>query len=97
MRCRPDLLKAYVQRFHTSIRPVTGTLADLKTFATHFNASFAKEGLGEVGLYTMAHSPQYFVINPEARWQVLYSPPLVKGRLAIDLKSLSRPKRFGIF
>lgn len=96
-RDTPELFKSYVHKFHTAIRPMTGSLPELKNFAGHFNASFAKEGLGEVGLYSMAHSPQYFVINPEGRWQVLYSPPLVKGRLATDLKSLSRPKRFGIF
>jgi protein SCO1 len=93
----PEILKAYVQRFHTAIRPVTGTLDDLKQFASLLRASFAKEGQGEVGLYTMAHSPQYFVINPEGNWQVIYTPPLAKGRLSEDLKSLSRPKRFGIF
>ena len=92
-----EVLKTYVQTFHTAIRPIIGTLPEIKTFASYFNASFAKEGRGEVGLYSMAHSPQYFVINPEGRWQVLYSPPMVRGRLAMDLKSLSRPKRFGIF
>ncbi len=93
----PEVLKAYVQKFHTAIRPVTGDLKEIKNFANQIHASFAKEGQGEVGLYTMAHSPQYFVINPEGKWQVLYTPPLVKGRLATDLKALSRPKRFGIF
>lgn len=94
---KPEILKAYVQNFHTAILPVTGELQEIKNFANQIHASFAKEGLGQVGLYTMAHSPQYFVINPEGRWQVLYSPPLAKGRLATDLKNLSRPKRFGIF
>jgi protein SCO1/2 len=93
----PELLKTYVQNFHTAIRPVTGSLADLKQFAGMLSASFAKEGQGEVGLYTMAHSPQYFVINPAGQWQILYSPPLVKGRIAADLRALSRPKRFGVF
>lgn len=96
-RDTPEVLKNYVQAFHTAIRPVTGTLDELKNFASNLKASFAKEGLGDVGLYTMAHSPQYFVINPEGNWQVLYTPPLAKGRLAEDLKAMSRPKRFGIF
>lgn len=93
----PELLKTFVQNYHTSIRPVTGTLEDLKKFAHMVHASFAKEGQGEVGLYTMAHSPQYFVINPDGKWQVIYTPPLVKGKLASDLRSLSVPKRFGLF
>lgn len=96
-RDTPEIFKKYVQGFHTAIRPVTGSLDEIKHFAGLVKATFAKEGLGEVGLYTMAHSPQYFVINPEGKWQVLYNPPLAKGRLAEDLKSLSRPKRFGIF
>jgi protein SCO1/2 len=96
-RDTPEVLKKYVQAFHTAIRPVTGNLDDIKHFAGLINATFAKEGQGEVGLYTMAHSPQYFVINPEGEWQAVYTPPLAKGRLAQDLKSLSRHKRFGIF
>jgi protein SCO1/2 len=96
-RDTPEVLKNYVQAFHTAIRPVTGSLDDIKHFAGLVHATFAKEGQGEVGLYTMAHNPQYYVINPEGKWQVIYTPPLAKGRLAQDLKSLSRPKRFGIF
>lgn len=81
-------LGTFTARFHPDIRAVTGGLPELTNFAKIFHAYFKKEGLTEDGLYSLAHSPQYFVINPEGRWRVLYTPPLTKGALALDLQNL---------
>lgn len=84
----PAKLGAFVANFHPGIKAATGTEAELKKFAAIFSAYFKKEDEIEPGLYQMAHSPQYFLIDPEGRWQVLYTPPMAKGALAVDLSKL---------
>ncbi len=88
----PEQLGAYINTFHPAIKGVTGSVADVTAFASNFFAYFKKEGIAKDGIYGMAHSPQYFLINPEGQWHVLYTPPMPRGALAIDLKNLAAHK-----
>ncbi len=89
----PAALGSFTGNFHPDIKAVTGDEAALNAFAGIFHAYFKKEGKTKDGLYGLAHSPQYFVINPEGKWQVLYTPPMAKGALAIDLQKLQGASR----
>ncbi len=84
-----ERLREFVGNFHPEIVALRGTLPELQNVAKIFHAYFKKEDSTPDGLYNLAHSPQYFLINPEGHWQVLYTPPLAKGTLAIDLKKLN--------
>lgn len=81
-------LGAFTANFHPEIKAVTGSIPELEKFAKIFHAYFKKEGQTKDGLYNLAHSPQYFVINPKGEWRVLYTPPMAKGALALDLQKL---------
>ena len=81
-------LQSFVKNFHPEIIGLTGDMAELNRLVEIFHAYFKKENPSADGLYSLAHSPQYYLINPQGRWQVLYTPPLAKGTLASDLKKL---------
>ncbi|MFY7929856.1 MAG: SCO family protein [Oligoflexus sp.] len=87
-RDTPERLESFVKSFHPEVIAVTGELTELNNLAAIFKAYFKKEAPMAEGLYNLAHSPQYFLINPEGQWQVLYTPPMGKGTLAIDLGQL---------
>ena len=40
-----------------------------------------------------AHSPQYFLINPEGQWATVYTPPLAKGQVMEDLVKIIERER----
>jgi len=87
----PALLKAYVEGFHSDIRAVTGTQVELHKIASEMKTTFSKEdeNAGDPDLYTMAHSPKYFLIDTEGRLAGVYTPPLAPGVLANDLNLLT--------
>ncbi len=82
-------LASYAQGFHPDIIALRGSIPELQKVAKIFHAYFRKEDPTPEGLYNLAHSPQYFLINPEGKWQILYTPPLNKGVLALDLTNLN--------
>ncbi len=84
------LLTEYTQKFHPDIIGLTGSQEEIEKFASIFHAYFKKENPQADGLYSMAHSPQYFLVNPQGQWQVLYTPPLSKGAIALDLTKLKK-------
>lgn len=82
----PEKLAAYVHSFDPRIQAVTGGLNELKAFTKQFGAHFAYEGEGDQ--YQVAHSPQFFLISPEGHWTALYTPPVGRGKVAMDLAKL---------
>lgn len=85
------ILKQYVEAFHKDIHAATGTEAEIHKIATAMKTTFNKidENAGDPDLYMMAHSPRYFLIDPEARLAAVYNPPLDPGVLSADLNKLA--------
>ena len=77
------VLKKYLEYFHPSIVGLTGEISEVKKLTDMFSVHFQKQGEGDS--YSMAHSPQYFLVNPDGEWTAMYSPPLSRGKIAIDL------------
>lgn len=86
-RDTPDVLKDYLKNFHPQIVGLTGSLSQIEVFAKMFSVHFQKEGGGKE--YTMAHSPQFFLIDPQGNWTAMYTPPFKRGNLAMDLSRIS--------
>lgn len=88
----PSMLKKYVGAFDPSIVPVTGPIENLKQFAAIFFTHFQKtkpSGAAE-DLVALTHNPNFFVIDPEANWQLMYAPPMPEGTLAADLSHIEK-------
>ena len=87
---KPEILKTYVEGFHPDVKSATGDDRELHRLADAMKTTFHKEdkSAGDPDLYTMAHSPRYFLINPQGRLQAVYNPPIASGALAGDLNKL---------
>lgn len=95
-----EVLKTYVEGFHTSIKSATGEDRQLHRLADAMKTTFHKEeeSAGDPDLYMMAHSPRYYLINPEAELQAVYNPPIDSGVLAGDLNRLAeKSAKKGVF
>lgn len=98
-RDTPELLKKYVEAFSPDVLSAVGEEKEIHKLADAMKTTFHKEeeSAGDPNLYMMAHSPRYFLINPEAKLQAVYNPPLESGALANDLNRLAEAKKAGLF
>ncbi|SMF78846.1 SCO family protein [Pseudobacteriovorax antillogorgiicola] len=82
-----ERLKSYLEYFHPAIIGLTGSQEQIKSFAGMFSVHFQKQGGGEN--YNMAHSPQFFLVDPQGNWTAMYNPPLSRGKIAVDLTRIA--------
>ena len=87
-RDTPEKLKSYLSYFHPEIIGLTGSISQTEAFANTFKVYFQKLNSSEN--YNMAHSPQFFLIDPLGSWTAMYTPPLSRGVLAMDLSRIVR-------
>lgn len=81
-------LQKYVRTFHPAIRAVTGETEELKRFVKMFGAYFDYPQGKSGEYYEVAHTPYLFLISPKGQWQALYTQPLGRGKVAMDLTRL---------
>ena len=91
-RDTPEVLRDYSAYFHPDIIALTGKLPELKNLASNLSVHFQKQGSGDK--YTMAHSPQFFLIDPQGKWTAMYTPPLARGKIAMDLSRVVSSRIF---
>jgi len=73
-RDTPEVMKEYLTQFSDDFIGLTAPPADVKPLARQFSAAFYKRGTGTGAEYTVAHSPQVFVVDPSGRLRAeLYS------------------------
>lgn len=89
-RDSPRRLKEYKNYFHKDIVAITGSEAELRKFAKPFGVYFEKEEPTKENDYAVSHSPQFFLISPEAELYAMYSPPLGRGKIAMDMSRLAQ-------
>lgn len=77
-RDTPAVMKAYLAQFSSDFIGLTAPPAEVKPLAAQFSAAFFKRATGAGhGDYTMAHSPQVFVVDPRGRLRAeMYSASL---------------------
>lgn len=68
-----EKLAQYVPFFQNDFIGLTGDIKDISTLATQLGAVFYQEGEGEY--YTVAHSDNYAIINPQGQLIGLLRPP----------------------
>ena len=72
----PDLLKSYVTYYHPDFLGVTAPLENLILFTHSLGILFAYNSQGKTdGSYTVDHSAQIILFDPEGNWRGVFSPP----------------------
>ena len=86
-----ERLQTYVAGFDPRILSAVGPEPELQRLVSYVKTTFSKEdvNVGDPNLYKMAHSPRYFLIDPQAKLIAVYNPPLEAGVLAKDLNALT--------
>lgn len=87
-RDSPAKMKSYLSNYHKSIIGVSGDTTELKKLTKAFHVHFQKSG-GTEDDYSMAHNPQFFLINPQGEWIAMYTPPFKRGNIAMDLSRVT--------
>jgi len=89
-RDTPESLAKYVTAFDPRFLGLRGDLAATKKVAAEFKIHFEKAKAGES--YTVNHSVQSYVIDPQGRLRLLVRHDRITSDLAQDLKTLLREK-----
>lgn len=81
-----EQLSQYVPYFNEEFVGLTGDIAQITTLATQLSAVFYQEGTGEG--YTVAHSDNYAIIDPNGHFIALVRPPHKPSHISESLKAL---------
>jgi protein SCO1/2 len=85
-RDTPARAAAYAAYYSPGFRGATGELAQLEALAGALGAPFARVPQGDG--YTVDHSAAVFVLDADARFAAVMTPPLVAKHMAEDLGRL---------
>ena len=88
-RDTPAVLKPYVAHFSPGFRALTGEFLDVHRFATQLNIPFRKSVEAD-GNYTIDHSANLALINPQGHFAGFLMPPFDKERVLQVLQVLGR-------
>jgi protein SCO1/2 len=92
--------RPFAQIIFVSIDPTSDTPEKAMAYAKGFDEQFiglVPENLDQLQAFfgltiqrepEMAHSGDYFIINPKGQWSALYRPPVAPGLLSKDLRNL---------
>jgi protein SCO1/2 len=85
-RDTPEQLSQYVPYFNPAFIGVTGDLEQLTALGSQMSAVFYKEGDGEA--YTVAHSDNFAILNPDGEFVALMRPPHKPSHLITVMQTL---------
>jgi protein SCO1 len=88
-RDTPAVLKPYIAHFSPEFRALTGEFLDVHRFATQLNIPFRKSVEAD-GNYTIDHSANLALINPQGHFAGFLMPPFDKERVLQVLDVLGR-------
>jgi protein SCO1 len=78
-RDTPEVMKAYVESFSPDFIGLTAAPAEVKPLAKQFSAMFFMGGHDAAGHYTVAHTPQVFVLDPDGQLRAEFYSPSVEA------------------
>jgi protein SCO1 len=84
-RDTPERVAAYVRFFSPAFTGITGTPADVKSFAEALHVPYAITPLPD-GSYTVDHSSALFLVSPAAELRAIFSAPHDATALAEDYR-----------
>ena len=85
-RDKPDVLKSYVTAFNPRFLGLYGDEDATRRAAKEFKVYFEKRKEGDD--YTMDHSGQRYVLDPQGRLRLLVRPDRIPSDLAADLETI---------
>ncbi|HEX2649151.1 MAG TPA: SCO family protein [Burkholderiales bacterium] len=87
-RDTPQVLAQYVPAFDPSFVGLYGDAQATQRAAKEFRIFYAKNASSTAGAYTVDHSAQVFVFDPQGRLRLLARPERISQDLADDLRTL---------
>ena len=87
-RDTPEVLKQYVPAFDPRFLGLYGDLPATQRAAKEFKVFYELQPAKAPGAYTVDHSAQSFVIDPQGRLRLFVRPDRIAADLAADLKTL---------
>jgi protein SCO1/2 len=87
-RDTPGILAKYVTAFHPDFLGLYGDAAATQRTAKEFKIFYEKRAGGAPGAYTIDHSGQSYVLDPQGRMRLVIRHDRIAQDLADDLKSL---------
>jgi protein SCO1/2 len=87
-RDTPGILAKYVTAFHPDFLGLYGDAAATQRTAKEFKIFYEKRAGGAPGAYTIDHSGQSYVLDPQGRLRLVIRHDRIAQDLADDLKSL---------
>lgn len=83
-----EKLNPYIEYFSEDFKALTGEFLDIHRFATQLNIPFSKvPGGGEN--YTVEHSGNVAILNPQGHYVGFFRPPLDAAKMARHVESLT--------
>lgn len=89
-RDTPELLSQYVPAFHPTFLGLYGDAETTARTAREFKVYYHLQQPNEQGFYSVDHSGQILVFDPEGRLRLLIKPDLSPEAMAHDLRALLR-------
>jgi protein SCO1/2 len=90
-RDTPDVLAKYVTAFDPRFLGLSGDAEATRRVAKEFKIFYEKRSEGSSGRYSMDHSAQTYVIDPQGNLRLLVRPERIAEDLPADLRTLLRP------
>ena len=87
-RDTPEVLKQYVPAFDPRFLGLYGDLPATQRAAKEFKVFYELQPAKAPGAYTVDHSAQSFVFDPQGRLRLFVRPDRIAADLAADLKTL---------
>lgn len=87
-RDTPEQLALYVPYFNEDFIGLTGAADQIATLATQMSAVYYQEGTGEG--YTVAHSDNYAIVDPNGHFVAMIRPPHKPDAIAAALKAMQQ-------
>jgi protein SCO1/2 len=91
-----ELLKNYVTYFNPDFLGVSGSQQQLLAFSKALDAPFGKSDDTGSASYSVSHSAQIFLINPDAQRYALLPQPLQAGDIARDFYAIRAHYQHGV-
>ena len=85
-RDTPEQLKQYIEYFNPAFQAWSGQPSELSAIAQQLHIYFEKQTIGDS--YTMDHSAQIVLVNPQGEYVGFFPPPLKPQEMADVMRQL---------
>jgi protein SCO1/2 len=91
-RDTPDIMQKYVGHFDKlfpqKFKGLSGTPAEIAVAAKPYNVKYEKKETGSADGYSMAHTAEVYLIDPQFNWQMTFPFGVQAEEIAADLQTL---------